>query len=604
MHTLPYVRAGSLRPEDEPVLAVRRDSDAALGFVPWWSPEVPPWAPMKDPNSNLRIACVVSDRLYQGLQFEGEVFLLTPSNWRATLEHGAPDLLLVESFWESATGHWNLAQAGFGPDAEELREVVATARRQGIPSAYWFTEDRAYHGHYHEMASHFEHVFCADVEEIDLLAKEGIEAEYLAPCVQPALYNPFRWSEYYDALDLGVLFDGWGELDRFPDDFTVLEEMLQEHHLSIIESRYLMTWRQLKMAPEQYAGNILGCVTEKTRQLSLKYARVYATFDRTLSTETTRQWQALEAISSYLPVVHLGRFPDRDIRVGLAQAFENDLDFQVELLRMKEDDLYRQRVAHRAWRETLTQHTYSHRVNTICERLEITHDWVEYPKVSVITPTIRPDFVARAIENYTTQSYPERELVVVYNGELPSNLPEGTARDDVRVAYVPSDRFAGAALNLGAELASGLWCTRMDEDIYGPNYLLDTVLWLRCVSAHVTGKAGVPFQFDPVPTVYQRSGAKKNFQISRSSQDRGLLTGNSLTYRRGQSVELRYRNDALEAADGFFKRDIPGGGIKLATDQFNSFAVRRDPEEHAWRVGVETLKEGSETFPSEQDFLV
>lgn len=587
-------------------LATRPLSDAALEQVPCWNPGIPLWEPIKEPNSSLRIACVVSDRLYQGLQFEGEVYLLTPENWRTTLKYGAPDLLLVESFWESATGHWNLAQAAPGAEAHELRELVATARQQGIPAAYWFTEDRVYHEHYREMASHFEHVFCADAGEIERLKEDGIESHHLPPCVQPALYNPFRWHEHYDALDLGVLFDGWGDLDRYPEDFAVLDEMLQEQQLSIIESRYLLTHNRLKAAASEHAGTILGCVTGKTRQLALKYASAYVTFDRTLSTATTRQWQALEATASYLPVVHLGQFPEGDLRVSLAQAFEDDLEFQVELLRMKEDDLYRQRIAHRAWRETLQNHTFSHRSRQICETLGVAHDWDEYPKASVITPTCRPDMVPQAIETYRKQSYPNRELILVYNGEGFKELPEESQDADIRVAHVPGDRFAGAALNLGAQFASGVAQFRMDDDdLYGENYLLDMMLWQRCADAAIWGKGAAPLKFEESPEVYVRPRSRQPLQILRPETlhaGQFWLCGNSIAFRRAHPEVMSYRNFALGSADTFFNREAPSNGIVLVLDLFNDVAVRRPGVgAHTWRSDLHGLKQTADIYSAIED---
>ncbi len=128
--------------EVERLLAHPRMSDAALAMIPRWSPPVPPWKPIKKPNSSLRIAAIVSDRLYQGLRFEGELMLLTPENWRSVLRHGRPDLLIVESTWVTATGDWHLAQSAPTADSEGLRDLVAAYRAAAVPAAYWMTADR------------------------------------------------------------------------------------------------------------------------------------------------------------------------------------------------------------------------------------------------------------------------------------------------------------------------------------------------------------------------------------------------------------------------------------------------------------------------------
>ncbi|WP_018947726.1 glycosyltransferase [Thioalkalivibrio sp. AKL17] len=594
--------------QDAPILATRPLSDAAMEQVPYWNPGIPPWEPVKEPNSSLRIAAIVSDRLYEGLRFEGEVFLLTPDNARHTLDYGAPDLLIVESTWETATGHWYLAQPAPGAEADALRELVAHARSRGIPTVYWFTEDHVYHEHYREFATHFDHVFCADPEETQCLRAEGIQAEDLPPCVQPALYNPFRKHEEYDAMDLGVLFDGWGDLDRNPDHYAVLEEVREEHRLSILESRYLLTNNRLK-AEEKHQGCILGCATRESRILALKYAKATISFEKTLSTPTTQRWEALQATASYCPAIHFGTFPEGDIRHGLVQCFGEDLDALVELIRMEEDDLYRQRIAHRAWRATLQNHTFSHRIRQICQTLGIAHDWDEYPKASVITPTCRPDMVPQAIETYRTQSYPNRELILVYNGVQPEELPEECEAPDIRVAHVPGDRFAGAALNLGAQLASGACCFRMDDDdIYGENYLLDMMLWLRCADATVWGKGPAPLKFEEAPEVYVRPGSRQPFQIVSPEvlhAGQFWLCGNSIAYRRTHPEASGYRDAALGAADTFFNREAASNAIVLVLDPFNDVAVRQsDSGGHTWRINPQDLKRAADCYPGVEDLQV
>jgi len=590
-------------------LARRPLSDSALEVVPWWAPPIPPWKPIKKPNSSLRIAAIVSDRLFDGLRFEGELMLLTPDNWKRTLQHGRPDLLIVESTWEAATGHWYLAQNTPAESSKELRDLVGAFRSESVPTAYWITEDHAYHDHYREFAKCFDQVFCADPEEAELLNAEGIAAHDLPPCVQPALYNPFRKHEEYDALDLGVLFDGWGDLDRNPGDYhETLAEICLDHRLSIIESRYLLTHNRLK-AEESLAQNVLGCATQESRILALKYAKATITFDKTLSTPTTQRWEALQATASYCPAIHFGSFPENDIRNGLVQSFKEDLDALVELIRMAEDDLYRQRIAHKAWRATLQHHTFSHRLRQICESIGITHDWEEYPKASVITPTCRPDMVPQAIETYRKQTYPNRELVLVYNGERPADLPEEARARDIQVADVPGDRFAGAALNIGAEFATGVCYFRMDDDdLYGENYLLDMILWQRSVHAQVWGKGPAPFKFDNAPEVFVRHKLWLPFQIIPTTDlydGKFWLCGNSISFERIKDMRIGYRDCALGAADTFFNRDTPENAVVIVLDLFNDVAVRRtETGSHTWRPNTQALMKSANIYPSSDDLTI
>ncbi|MDO0946704.1 glycosyltransferase [Chromohalobacter israelensis] len=593
------------------VLARRPLSDSAKEMVPWWAPPIPPWKPIKSLNSSLRIGAIVSDALFDGLRFEGNVMLLTPDNWQRLLKHAQLDMLIVESTWETATGHWYLAQNTSSESSKLLRELVAAAREGGVPTVYWITEDHVYHEHYRDFATHFDHVFCADPEESALLRAEGIRAKDLLPCVQPALYNPFRKHEEYDALDLGVLFDGWGDIDRKPSDYCqVLQEIHQEHCLSIIESRYLLTHNRLKEA-EFHQENILGCATRESKILALKYAKVLISFENSLSTPTTQQWETLQASSSYCPVIHFGELPEEDIRKGLMQSFPNSLDALVELIRMKEDDLYRQRIAHKAWRSTLEHHTFSHRLSRICETIGIEHDWEEYPKASIITPTCRPNMVPQAIATYCKQSYQNRELVLVHNGNKPNELPKETQAQDIKVAHVPGDRFAGAALNIGMTLSEGSYCFRFDDDdFYGENYVLDAILFLRSVDADVCGKPmPPPYKFDGDENLYVRDASRKPFLLSSGTESRRStfnIPGNSITWVRSPRRQFLYRDNALAAADTFFRREVEDRSIVVILDSFNSVAYRRSDEvSHTWRISNSVLKEkAASVYSSMEHFSI
>ncbi|MGH8605201.1 MAG: hypothetical protein ACREXR_21155, partial [Gammaproteobacteria bacterium] len=345
-------------------LALRRASDELLRLSSYWTPPVPPWKPLrKDPNSSLRIACVVGDRLYRGLRLEGELLVLTPENWRRVLRFGKPDFLLVESFWNTATGHWHMAQSVPSPGREELLDVVSLARRLSIPTVYWNTQDHVYHEPYKDFAGHFDHIFCADPGEAEALRAEGVPAELLYPAVQPALYNPFRLSEHADAFSLGILYDGWADLDRFTERLSVLRDV-KKHGLAIIESRYEIFHLRRKRLPE-YRDCILGCVTAKSRLMALRHAHAVVTCTHTISSCTTQQWLTMESAACRVPVVHHGESSRNDIRHGCIIPRPDRLDFLSEFVRFREDDLYRERVAHHGWRYVHQCHTYSHRMQSI-----------------------------------------------------------------------------------------------------------------------------------------------------------------------------------------------------------------------------------------------
>lgn len=594
-----------------PALEQRQDSDQALSQIHYWTPPVPIWRPMKAANSSLRIAAVVSDKLYQGLRFEGDVLLLTPRNGRRALEYAQPDFLLVESSWGTATGHWYLAQCTPTPEKDALVDLVRAARELGIPTVYWITEGHEYHGHYKDFAAHFDAVFCADPQEVELLAGEGIQSRYLPPCVQPALYNPFRLHEHYDAADLGVLYDGWAELDRKPEDYALLGA-IRDYGLSIVESRYKIT-RNRKQALPEYEDCLLGCLTPQGRIAALKYARAYITFASTFSTSTTQQWMSLEAVASRLPVVHYGELAEQDIRRGLVLEHAEEEELLLELLRFREDDLYRERQAHKRWRQVYQCHTFSHRIRDICGHLGIGHDWEEYPRASLITPTYRRELLPRCLATFERQTYPDRELILVFNGDRAAtheDLGVTLPRSDVTLCHVPGDRFAGACLNVGHGYAQGQYCFRVDDDDhYGANYVLDMMLSLRAVEADLFGKPPCPFVFEGAKTVYLKKRASaRPFSITSGitlTSSGFWLGGNSISGRYKVFRTVSYPDHSVGAADSLFALNSRHVALVATVDNLNLVAERRlDISSHTWRGDSDRLRENTRTFDSLEELMI
>jgi len=562
-------------------------------------------------NSSLRIAVIAEDRLAEDSKFEGRTAVLTPQNWRQVLRHGKPDLLLVESILTSNLGHWHLAQHAASPQHGELVAIAELARQLAIPSVFWITKGQEYHEHYRDYARHFDLVCCADPLEVDRLAGDGITAELLLPCVQPALYNPFRHLEEREDIGLHVLFDGWADLDRLGDEVAPLAR-LKPFGLAIIESRYEMFRNRLAIVPK-FADQILGCVTPAGRRTALKYARSYATLADSVSSRTTQQWMSLEAAASRLPVVHCGRFEAGDIRSTFALECPTPADFAAEFARQQADELYRERIGHLAWRAVSQHHTFAHRLRTICRRIGVKHDWQEYPRASLITPTYRKDMLRRCMQTFEACTYPNKELVLVFNGnELPSHEDLGleAARPDVVIAHVPRDLFAGETLNMGHLHSSGEYCFRVDDDdYYAPNYILDMVLLARSIDAGLFGKPSAPLIFEGEDTVYLRKDSTPlviaPLHLLQSGQT--WIGGNSIS---GSSEFFHahgYSSQSYGAADTDLILNLPEGtdAVIALMDQFNMAAERRaDVSSHTWKNSAAKLKSNRVSLPRFSELVV
>ena len=572
--------------------------EKAIEKTAFWAPPVPVWEPLKNKkNTHLRMACMVEERLYQGLRFEGEVMPLTPSNWEQILTYGKPDFILMESVLISSCGHWHMGYNEASSEQKKIVQILAYAAKLSIPTVYWMTKSHEYHNLYKDSCRLFDFVFCADPRELEKMQADGIDADLLLPCIQPAIYNPFRHYEHYDTFALNVLFDGWADLVRLQDKIGVLKE-IQKYGLSIIESRYRIFQNRKRDFPE-YLDSILGCTTRQGRLSALKYARSYITFEQTLSTQTEQQWMTLEAEACRVPVVHNGELKDEDVRKNIVIECSDPFESILELTRFEKDGLYRERIAHKGWRAVHQSHTFSQRVKQICKKIGIEGCLNEFPKVSVVTPTYRRKNLKRCLDTFERQRYPNLELVIVFNGNTLPSLKEAgvdTPRENVKIINVPGDLFAGACINQGHLQATGDYCFRMDDDDhYGANYISDMVLSARAVDAELFGKPPSPLIFEDDHTVYLRK-PRMPFCIVPYTllvEKDIWIGGNSIAGQHQFFKKIQYDNLSFEAAHSSLMYQLPaiGNGFFAIADGLNLVAERRkDQATHTWKMDESKLK--------------
>ena len=79
-----------------------------------------------------------------------------------------------------------------------------------------------------------------------------------------------------------------------------------------------------------------------------------------------------------------------------------------------ENDEERQRSAHLGYRHVMNNHTYSHRVGDMLEKIGIdSAQPSQNPLVSLVTCTNRPDMISNIMHNYSHQTWENLELIIV-----------------------------------------------------------------------------------------------------------------------------------------------------------------------------------------------
>ena len=549
-------------------------------------------------NSSLRMAVVLGDRLFQGIKYEGEILKLTPARWCTVLEYGKVDILLIESVERTFDGLWNTSTSANENQQNEIVNIVKFARSKLIPTVYWITVGHNELEKYRKTADLFDLVACSDQLSVQCLLQSGLNAIYLPPCVQPAIFNQYHYREERLTPSYSMLFDKGTDLYEFDIVESTIED-LKHFGLCVIEvrsERHLVDRTQERTdLPASYSSD----VSSIERLCILKRSKAYVTFENSLSSWTEQQWMILEAISCGLPVVHFGQLKDDDILNGIITNCFSVIEFKSEFYKYSIDELYRKRVAHIGWRMVLGSHTYSHRINNICNALKVSHDWVEFPKASIICPTNKSGSIDGIINTFRNFNYPEKELVIIDASGSNEVIASKKINDNemVQLINIPPDRFAGSALNYGRIVASGKLCFRIDDDdIYGQNYILDYVLNTRSINAEVYGKCPSPITFehknDGIAYVKEWDVSYMFVDPCSCIQNKIWLGGNTFMIKREFALKNPFSDRNYGSADTDYLlclNDICDVTI-VFIDDFNIVAVRReDVASHTWRENEEQI---------------
>ena len=168
----------------------------------------------------------------------------------------------------------------------------------------------------------------------------------------------------------------------------------------------------------------------------------------------------------------------------------------------------------------------------------------DFPLVSILMVTKRPDFFAWGMENAARQTYPRIELILAMHGDGfgdPAPILSGFSHP-VKALRIPSSRTLGAALTAAARAAGGALIAKMDDDdFYAPDHVWDLVLARAYSGADLAGKwQEFIYLANTDKTVYlSRGGGERHYAHA--------LAGGTMLITRG----------ALERAGGW--RDVPSG---------------------------------------------
>ncbi len=521
------------------------------------------------------VAAILDTFTEHSFRYEANLLLLSRDHWRAEIEEVRPACLLVESAFSGNNGQWRYQIVDYENLADNpLHELLELCRSLGIPTVFWNKEDPPHFDDFIGAAREFDFVFTSDADCVPIYREAlGHDRIYVLPfAAQPRLHNPSReesWPKY------PVCFAGSWIQHRYPERAEALRYLLDPAlplGLHIFDRNLARTEMGPNYRfPDRYKEALRGTLTYEEMLTAYRCYDAMLNVNTVTESPTMFSRRVLESLACGTPVISsesvgMSRMLGEHVRV--ARSVKDTVDHLLDLLG---DEEARVREGHLASRYVHENHTYRHRLDEVFRRVGLESLASGQPSVSVLMPTMRPENVARCLDNFVKQAYRDKELILILNNaefDLDAIQRDVELIPNAQVLHVEGRPTLGDCLNRGVEAASGKYIAKMDDDdLYGERYLSDSILAASFSDAEIVGK-GMHFVYLEAPdtTALLEKTPEHTFTF--------FVRGATLFIRTEVTRDIPFDSISIKEDTNFQRAAAQAGCRIYSADRFNFVQVR------------------------------
>ncbi|GAA0375706.1 glycosyl transferase [Acrocarpospora corrugata] len=541
------------------------------------------WPEGMQSRPDLKVAVILDDFSRMAFQYEWDQIEFGLADWPEIFAEKRPDVLFCESAWHGNQGRWRYQMTGTNAPKQELRDLLAWCRAEGIPSVFWNKEDPPNFDFFIDTAKLFDHVYTCDGDMIpkyrEILGHDRVDVLQFA--AQPRIHNPIQTKQgrLYD-----IVFGGMYFRDKHPERREQMETILapaRELGLHIFARNGTVADKYAW--PEEYRPHIVGELPYEQMLAAYKMYKVFLNVNSVIDSPTMCARRVFELSASSTTVLSgWSRAIEETFGDLIPVAHSQEEAYNRALYLINSPEL-RARQGHLAMREVFDKHLFSHRVDQILGALGRPVVPRSYA-VSVVLPTNRAGQLEHAISQVARQKHRNLELVLVLHG---LSEDPGVIRDKALAAGIPAVKVLtappsftlGEVLNHGIAQAEGELIAKMDDDnLYGEHYLSDLVRTFDYSEAEMVGKGAHYTYFpDKNVTVYRLPGLEHRY--AHLVQGATILAKADLL----RSIPFEPVN---AGEDTRLVRRLKEDGIRIySADRFNFVYMRgSDASAHTWQA--------------------
>jgi len=206
----------------------------------------------------------------------------------------------------------------------------------------------------------------------------------------------------------------------------------------------------------------------------------------------------------------------------------------------------------------------------------------DMPGITVITSTIRPEFIENVFKNYNRQTYQKKEFIIVLNKNS-MNIKRwnkiAKKYKNIRVFQLDERVSFGQCYNFCVGKSKYDYIAPFDDDdYYAPNYLNDIVEAFQTSGADVVGKKARYIYFERSGILAISGSGKENCYVDH-------IDGPTLSFNKKIFTKVKFSNRPV-GVDGQFCKDCLANGIKIySTNRYNHVYIRHSStHNHTWKI--------------------
>ncbi|WP_367649697.1 glycosyltransferase family 2 protein [Paenibacillus sp. NEAU-GSW1] len=216
-------------------------------------------------------------------------------------------------------------------------------------------------------------------------------------------------------------------------------------------------------------------------------------------------------------------------------------------------------------------------------------DYNAVPGVTIITSTIRPQFMQQIFQNYARQKWVKKELIIVLNRNKISIEPYlqlAQQYPGVRILRQPQSKNLGACLNFAAARAQYTYIAKFDDDdYYAPSYIPEAMALFRKVKADMVGKRTCFFYMPHRSLLLLRQMPIRPYSRCRK------IAGATIMFHRRVFNKVKFSTQVRQGTDvRFVSASVRKGFRVFTTSPYNFAAIRRaNRYSHTWKISDQRL---------------